>query len=180
LAQPLILDGKWKFTAVATHLKAGLSADAESMRLGQAKSLLYQLRNHTDVLVLADLNAHCRPWLDDANKQVQPQAYSLLASQLWSAYQTVLGDEPDFTTYSGWAGRDVRLVADYIFFRGDLFTASRVLELPACAEVAAFPERMPNWEYPSDHFPIVVEFSVSLAREDTQVVEPWAKRPRQW
>merc|ERR1712100_837800 len=126
LAQPLVLDGKAKFTVVATHLKAGLGADAEAMRFGQAKSLLDQLWVHKDVLLLADLNAHCRPWLDDAEKEVTPKAYPLLASQLWSAYHSVLGDEPDFTTWSGWAGRDVRLVADYVFFRGEMFTPVQV------------------------------------------------------
>merc|ERR1712050_590272 len=122
LAQPLILDGKWRFTAVATHLKAGLTSEAEVIRVGQARSLLHQLWGHNNVILLADLNAHCRPWIDDNNKMVQPQVYPLLTSELWSAYQEVLGDEPDFTSWGGWSGRDVRGVFDYIFFRGDLLT----------------------------------------------------------
>mmetsp|Transcript_63509 Transcript_63509/g.186355 ORF Transcript_63509/g.186355 Transcript_63509/m.186355 type:complete len:570 (-) Transcript_63509:46-1755(-) len=62
LAQPLLLDGTWPFLAVVTHLKAGLSAEAEEIRERQAGALLERLEVHPDVVLMADLNAHCRPW----------------------------------------------------------------------------------------------------------------------
>lgn len=62
LAQRLTLDGCWHFTGVATHLKAGLTEDAEDARAAQADALLESLAGHGDAVLLADLNAHCRPW----------------------------------------------------------------------------------------------------------------------
>lgn len=157
-AQPLIIDNKWRFTAVATHLKAGLNQQAETMRVGQAKSLLWQLWGHENVIILADLNAHCRAWLNDEKVEVKPQAYPLLTDELWSCYKEVLGDEPDFTCWGGFAGRDVRGVFDYIMYRGDILSPVSVLKTPAGADVLRVPERLPNAEHPSDHVPMVADF----------------------
>lgn len=171
LAQPLILDNKWRFTAVATHLKAGLAKEAETMRTNQVESLLWQLWGHENVVLLADLNAHCRQWWDDKKSAVQPRAYPTLSKELWSAYKAVLGDEPNFTSWGGWADRDVRGVFDYIFFRGDIFSPVSVLGTPSGADVLAIPERMPNPEHPTDHLPMVADFRIG----GTNI-----KRQRRW
>jgi len=161
LAQPLVLEDSWHFTAVATHLKAGLNNDAENMRLKQAQSLMQQLKGHENVVLLADLNAHCRPWVDDEKSTITPRAYPFLANRLCSAYKEVLGEEPGFTSWGGWADRDVRGVFDYIFFRGKLFKPLRVLQAPAATDVLQFSERMPNPEHPTDHVPMVADFLVT-------------------
>lgn len=157
-AQQLILDNKWSLTAVATHLKAGLAQQNEAMRVGQAKALLWQLWGHENVILLADLNAHCRPWLNDQNVEVKPQAYPLLTKELRSVYNQVLGDEPDFTCWGGFSGRDVRGVFDYIMFRGSIFSPLCVLGTPSGQDVLQIPERLPNPDHPSDHVPMVADF----------------------
>lgn len=181
LAQPLVLEDNWHLTAVATHLKAGLNLDAETMRLSQVRSLVQQIRGHENVILLADLNAHCRPWLDDTTSTITPQAYPCLANVLWSAYKEVLGDEPDFTSWGGWADRDVRGVFDYIFFRGELLWPLRVLQVPSAADVLQFSERMPNPEHPTDHVPMVADFLVTGPGTQADTYQqPAAKRPRWW
>merc|ERR1719215_285061 len=138
------------------------------MRMGQARSLVQHLTmcGQENVLLMADLNAHCRPWLDDKAAEVQPLTYPLLSQDLWSAYDQVLGEEPDFTSWGGWAGRDVRGVFDYIFFRGETMHPVRVLGAPAALDVLGHPERMPNPEFPSDHIPLVADFRVVCSQAD--------------
>jgi len=177
-AQPLILDEAWRFVAVATHLKAGLTADAEGKRVQQARSLMQQLSFFKDVLILADLNSNCCSWIDDTGTMVQPQVYPLLASRFRSAYQSVLGEEPGFTSWGGWAGRDVRGVFDYILFKGNLLSAQRILSIPSAQHVMAIPNRLPNPEYPSDHFALAVDFLVGDGESSTGSGQPEAKRLR--
>eukprot|EP00747_Dinoflagellata_sp_TGD_P202160 gnl/TRDRNA2_/TRDRNA2_75654_c0_seq1.p1 gnl/TRDRNA2_/TRDRNA2_75654_c0~~gnl/TRDRNA2_/TRDRNA2_75654_c0_seq1.p1 ORF type:complete len:408 (+),score=66.87 gnl/TRDRNA2_/TRDRNA2_75654_c0_seq1:82-1305(+) len=160
VAQPLMLDGSDNvITAVVTHFKAGLDVEAERMREVQARSLLQQLRGHREVILLADLNAHCRPWTDGTGATVQPMAYPLLGTTLHSAYATVTGTEPAFTHWGGLADREVRGVFDYVFFRGPRLAPLRVLRAPDAAQILRFPERLPNPEYPSDHVPLAVDFA---------------------
>eukprot|EP00928_Gymnodinium_smaydae_P022944 TRINITY_DN19113_c0_g1_i2.p1 TRINITY_DN19113_c0_g1~~TRINITY_DN19113_c0_g1_i2.p1 ORF type:complete len:306 (-),score=58.25 TRINITY_DN19113_c0_g1_i2:233-1150(-) len=183
LAQPLCLDGTTRFTAVATHLKAGLSEEAESAREDQASTLLQRLKNHASAVVLADLNAHCRPAttgeVADAGTDLllQPRAYPLLAETLRSAYKTVLGDEPSFTCWGGWIDREVRLVCDYILLKGCLFEPSRVLKIPAAAQVLRYRERLPNPDHPSDHFPLAADLVV-LQEAASKEKDGAAGRPR--
>jgi len=175
LAQTLCLDEERRFTAVATHFKAGLSEEAENARVEQASVLLQRLRNHPNAVVLADLNATCRPVAagggpDGAPEaQLEPRAYPLLAETLQSACRTVLGDEPSFTCWGGWEDREVRLVCDYVFLKGALLDPQRVLRVPAAAEVLRYPERLPNPHYPTDHVPIAADLAV--AGSDTQQPE---------
>lgn len=180
LAQPLKFSEESCacFTAVVTHLKAGVSAEAESARTVQARELLRKLEGQENVVLLADLNAHCRPWLGDKQALIQPQAYPLLCRALRSAYSEVLGDEPAFTSWGGWAGRDVRGVFDYVFVRGPLFRPWRVLCVPSGEDVLAFPERLPNPEHPTDHVPMVAELLLT-AGPGGPCQEREAKRLRQ-
>lgn len=77
-----------------------------------------------------------------------------------SAYAAVLGREPAFTSWGGFADQEVRGVFDYILCRGR-FSPSRALATPTRAEVLAFAERLPNAAYPSDHLPLVAELLLS-------------------
>ena len=62
-------EGELLLTAVATHFKAGLSPEAEDMRMEQVESLLAQLGSVSGCVVLfADLNAHCRELLYPVEK----------------------------------------------------------------------------------------------------------------
>ena len=75
------------------------------------------------------------------------------------------GAEPFFTSWSGWVDRDVRAVFDYILSRGKLnqnanLRSIRALKFPGPEAVLKYSERLPNADYPSDHFPVVAEFAI--------------------
>lgn len=185
LAQSLMLDGKCSFTAVATHLKAGISDEAEGTRVEQAKSLLQQLGGRRDAIVLADLNSHCRatrksgtpppegtsggtcaasavPGQAPPSLELEPRAYPLLRGALGSAYEAVLGEEPSFTCWGGYVDRETRLVCDYILLKGSTLLPRRVLRVPDAAAVLAYVERLPNEDHPTDHVPLAVDLDVDL------------------
>jgi len=172
LAQPLCLDGVHRLTGVVTHLKAGITEEAEDARLEQATVLLQRLRNHPNAVILADLNSHCRQVAlgggpDSAREAaeegmlLEPRAYPLLASSLQSVCQAVLGDEPSFTCWGGWEDREVRLVCDYILLKGELLRPQRVLRVPDAFDVLRYAERLPNPEHPTDHVPIVADLAIA-------------------
>lgn len=185
LAQPLLLDGALRFTAVCTHLKAGLVEEAESMRATQAAKLLQFLDRHTNAVVLADLNAHCRqtlvagrPHTAHSDELLEPRAYPLLTGELRSAYKEVLSDEPNYTCWGGWSDREVRLVCDYILLKGDLFQPRRVLQVPTVEDVTGYAERLPNPDYPTDHVPLVADLAI-CAEEVAAAAPRFKKRGKQ-
>lgn len=196
LAQSLLLDGVFSFTAVVTHLKAGVNQNAEDMRFQQATALLELLKPQRNVVLLADLNAHCRAFTsyesydsryEEGKDQpegrgppqkitVQTKSYPLICETLQSAYKTILGDEPSFTCWGGWTDREVRGVFDYIFVKGG-FKVQRVLEIPTSEQVCRFAERLPNPLYPSDHFPLLADLLIDQSAIGTTTVEQSSFRP---
>eukprot|EP00747_Dinoflagellata_sp_TGD_P185825 gnl/TRDRNA2_/TRDRNA2_42570_c0_seq1.p1 gnl/TRDRNA2_/TRDRNA2_42570_c0~~gnl/TRDRNA2_/TRDRNA2_42570_c0_seq1.p1 ORF type:complete len:437 (-),score=64.75 gnl/TRDRNA2_/TRDRNA2_42570_c0_seq1:21-1331(-) len=164
IAQRLRLDGEGgpELLAVATHFKAGLTDEAEKIRLQQAEGMVKHIRSaRVPALVLADLNSSCRPLLGEGALQLEPQVYPYLAkSGFRSVMKVVAGSEPSFTCWGGWRGYDVSSVFDYIMLFGKRLVPHQVLELPPCEEVLRFSERLPNSEYPSDHFAIVADVSL--------------------
>jgi len=167
LAQRLCLDNKWQFLAVATHLKAGLFSEAETAREKQSHRLLQLLKPHPSAIVLADLNAHCGVPVTSGGSDAevkgtmsQPRAYPLLVNSLKSAYKAVQGEEPNFTCWGGWADREVRIICDYILTKGTMFRPWRVLQVPTVASIVKYAERLPNWDFPSDHVPLAADLNV--------------------
>lgn len=167
LAQRLRLDDQQEFLAVVTHLKAGLNAASEAERCIQAETLIRNVRNaKLPTIVLADLNADRRPVLGDEGV-LEPCCHpSLLRSGFRSAVQDVLGEEFVYTCWGGWVGHDVESVFDYVLlYSGDeeagggvrRIEARRVLAMPSSEDVVRFPDRLPNPEYPSDHFSVVAD-----------------------
>lgn len=183
------------FTAVVTHLKAGLNSDAENLRAKQACALLKCIRQHPNVILMADMNAHPRPFVPQVkadgrpSADVDPMAYEVLSKSLRSAYAEALGEENAFTCWGGMVDKEARGAFDYIFVRGGIFSTSRILGLPPAEEVLQFPDRLPNASYPTDHFMLVADIKVAtspseLVQASGQEVlavasdEPPEKRPR--
>lgn len=204
LAQVLKVSGGPSFTAVATHLKAGLGEEAETQRTEQASFLLGQLKSHQNAIVLADLNAHCRPTQRSGEppppppppaggkaagksksssvgrlEEQEPRAYPLLCKSMQSAYAMVLGDEPSFTCWGGWVDREVRLVCDYILLKGCKLWPRRVLQVPDMLAILEYPERLPNEDHPTDHVPLAVDLAFDPVEDVSAAQQPW-KRQRQW
>lgn len=111
-------------------------------------------------MLLADLNAHCRPFLPLEGGSVEPLVYKMLAETFRSAYSEVLEDEPDFTCWGGFRDRDVRGVFDYIFLRGAQLRAIAALETPSASEVLEAPTRLPSPAHPTDHIEMVADLAV--------------------
>ncbi|CAD7704922.1 unnamed protein product [Ostreobium quekettii] len=97
--------------------------------------------------------------------------------KLESAYATVLGDDPEFTTWHGMTKSTV----DFIFFtpsvhNGWALQPLRVLMPPGDQVIW---KSMPSEEWPSDHLPLLCDFWVrklsgvgGAARDDTQLNVP--------
>jgi len=89
---------------------------------------------------------------------------------LSSAYRDALGKEPEYTTWKKRVGGTDQHTIDYIFYQKhkNVFV-SKYLNIPSEKEVN-HETLIPGWEYPSDHFSILVEFGFdSLAnRKNTQ------------
>jgi exonuclease III len=172
LAQPLVL---WETGAevlpVVTHLKAGLDAGSENVRFAQSAQLLEMLAHQASpVILLADLNAHCRPFNPRDGGPVEPIVYKLLSSYFSSAYRDVLQEEPDFTCWAGYQDRDVRGVFDYIFLHAPSRSNVKlrtlaVLRPPSGAEVLAAPTRLPHNSHPSDHIELIADVAISSIAE---------------
>lgn len=174
VAQRLRLDGKEEFLAVATHLKAGDTQAAENERMGQAEGLLSQIRSRPmPTVVLADLNANCRPLYGREQVPVQPEVYSLLCQGGFrSVFKDITGREPDFTCWGGWHGYDVAGVFDYTLCWSKRIRPCRVLGLPPASEVLQFADRLPNEHYPSDHLAMVTDLQLLPGRRQPRGPEP--------
>eukprot|EP00929_Paragymnodinium_shiwhaense_P096194 TRINITY_DN57722_c0_g1_i2.p1 TRINITY_DN57722_c0_g1~~TRINITY_DN57722_c0_g1_i2.p1 ORF type:complete len:308 (-),score=15.74 TRINITY_DN57722_c0_g1_i2:171-1094(-) len=154
----LTLDGEHSFTVCVSHLKAGIRVADEVQRESQAKYLLEQFRDQ-NLILLGDLNGHCRPFKATHETWINPRMYKRLHEDfhLQSAYREVMGREPNFTCWAGLVDREVRGVFDYIMFRKDRFQAKRVLALPSNDDVVACSTRLPNAAHPSDHMPLIAD-----------------------
>jgi len=82
-----------------------------------------------------------------------------------SAYNNVLFSEPDFTTDKWRKGGEqkekiciTKQTIDYIFYTKE-FECSRVLNLPGKNEIEEI--HLPGWKYPSDHFMIAADLTLS-------------------
>jgi endonuclease/exonuclease/phosphatase family metal-dependent hydrolase len=174
LAQSLVLADGQSILAVVTHLKAGLDAGAENMRRAQVSGLLQILAHQIEpVVLLADLNAHCRPFTPAEGAPVEPFAYTMMLQSFRSAYKEALDDELDFTCWAGYHDRDIRGVFDYILLRNEARSKSAmrvlaVLDAPSAEEVLAAPQRLPNPRHPTDHIELVADIALPLFCEGTR------------
>lgn len=165
LAQKLRL-GRQTFLAVVTHLKAGLNSHAESVRMGQAQSLLERIRKaQAPTVLLADLNAHCGDLHCDSGEKIAPQTYQVLRDGGFrSAVLEVFGREPQFTCWGGWEDREIRACFDYVLCLGQRIMSIGALAAPLDEDILHHPERLPNSMYPTDHIPVVVDLLFCPAR----------------
>jgi len=160
-------DADMCFMAVCTHFKAGLTPEIENFRARQADALMRCLSSHRDVLLMADLNAHPRSFTappppgKEEVVTVEPKTYQMLTKSFRSAYAEVLQKESDFTCWGGLADKECRGTFDYVLMRGSMFEPRRVLLMPPVEEVLRIPDRLPNADYPSDHFLLSADISIS-------------------
>merc|ERR1711871_457961 len=78
---------------------------------------------------------------------------------LASAYDAVMGKEPEFTNYTG----HYKGTLDYIWYSADRLAPTAALDIPSAAELeedcGGKHGGMPHTKYPSDHFSMCCDFS---------------------
>ena len=76
-------------------------------------------------------------------------------SRLASAYNEILNNEPDYTTWKFREDGEHIQTLDYIFYSPDQIRVDAVLEMPTGEQIGE--NRLPSLSYASDHFSLVTD-----------------------
>jgi len=150
---------KKSFAIGCVHLKSTKKASGEEARLDQAKQVLsHYEQKYKDIprILLADLNGESS---ENVTRDYEPKAYPfILDTGYRSVYKSVLGDEPDFTSWKFRAKEEFRYTIDFIFHTKDI-TSKSVLRMPSRDQ---FDPKLllPSITMPSDHLPLVTELEM--------------------
>lgn len=150
-----------------THLKA--RSGWEWLRSAQGSDLLYHLQNlvqkdtggpvggpggdaDTPLLICGDFNAI-------PSEEVY-RRFTLSPLGLDSAYKKLSIDgltEPEYTTWKIRPTGECCTTLDYIWYSHNKLSVEAVLDMPTEEEIG--PNRLPSFNYPSDHLSLVCDFS---------------------
>jgi endonuclease/exonuclease/phosphatase family metal-dependent hydrolase len=154
-------------TVCSTHLKCGM--DKEHVRVEQIMRLdraLEAFAHGSATILCGDLNAHFAPLrlctsdcCCDPTCIFEPKVLPALEE---AGFRSSYSRYPSFTTWCGFADRDIKATFDYILTRGAVETRS-ILEVPSENYVIKFPERLPNESCPSDHFCLAADLELCIA-----------------
>jgi len=158
---------------VVTHLKSTKSAEGERVRRQQIRALLGDqdggppLISNPDrlpVVLCCDLNANPVP----NQKGYDPLCYEAITNQMGyrSTYRVAMGTEPEMTTFKRREHGVDRHCIDYIFVDDERWSVSHFLQIPDSENGL-----IPNWNYPSDHFSILVAMTLSRKGSNEQSEE---------
>ena len=103
------------------------------------------------------------------------QAYPATTSALRSAYKTALGAEPAWTTWKRRGTSEARHCIDYVLCSPEV-GVSQVLLPPD--DDAVVEERLPGWNYPSDHIALLADLRVPASPLISHQLEPDAGKIR--
>ncbi|XP_006906273.2 nocturnin [Pteropus alecto] len=144
-----------QFCIAVTHLKA--RTGWEQFRSAQGCDLLQNLQNITQgaklpLIVCGDFNA-----------EPTEEVYKHFASSslnLNSAYKLLSADgqsEPPYTTWKIRTSGECRHTLDYIWYSKHALSVRSALDLLTEEQIG--PNRLPSFNYPSDHLSLVCDFS---------------------
>uniref|UniRef100_G3S0V6 Nocturnin n=1 Tax=Gorilla gorilla gorilla TaxID=9595 RepID=G3S0V6_GORGO len=144
-----------QFCIAVTHLKA--RTGWERFRSAQGCDLLQNLQNITQgakipLIVCGDFNA-----------EPTEEVYKRFASSslnLNSAYKLLSADgqsEPPYTTWKIRTSGECRHTLDYIWYSKHALNVKSALDLLTEEQIG--PNRLPSFNYPSDHLSLVCDFS---------------------
>jgi len=146
-----------EFLMVCTHLKSTKAREGEELRERQIRLLFSELiknEQNLPIILCADLNAN--PIQN--RKGYDPLCYNALTNSelgFRSCYQIALGKEPEYTSWKLRVDGTDKHVLDYIFINNNKWEVVGYLQIPeAPKEVKSL---IPSWNYPSDHFSLMVE-----------------------
>ena len=161
--------GQFLYVAV-THLKA--KPEFAQQRVGQAAELLVALNQFIVNHHPPSSSDQCEPMVimcGDMNDEPQSLMYRLLAEHYQSAYDdhysiavggganvgSGTGSGTRYTTYKKRGAVESLRVIDYIFYSPQTLRVAALLEIPP---IAAFPNRLPDLHFPSDHLSLLARF----------------------
>ncbi|MBN3306576.1 NOCT protein, partial [Amia calva] len=143
------------FCVAVTHLKA--RSGWEVFRCAQGLDLLQNLQSITEgmgipLLICGDFNAEPT---EDVYRRFANSSLNLN-----SAYKLLSHDgqsEPPYTTWKIRPSGESCHTLDYIWYSQHAFSVDSVLVFPTEEEIG--PNRLPSYNYPSDHLSLVCDFS---------------------
>ncbi|KAK6493767.1 nocturnin-like isoform X1 [Huso huso] len=143
------------FCVVVTHLKA--RSGWERFRSSQGSDLLKNLQSITEgtgipFLICGDFNAEPT---EDVYRN-----FATSSLNLNSAYKLLSKDgqcEPPYTTWKIRPSGESCHTLDYIWYSQHAFSVDSVLDFPTEKQIG--PNRLPSYNYPSDHLSLVCDFS---------------------
>uniref|UniRef100_A0A8D0GSF8 Nocturnin n=1 Tax=Sphenodon punctatus TaxID=8508 RepID=A0A8D0GSF8_SPHPU len=156
IAQTLRCNETGKLFCIAvTHLKA--RTGWERFRSAQGADLLQNLQNITQeagipLIVCGDFNA-------EPTEEVYKE-FSNSSLNLSSAYKLLSADgqsEPPYTTWKIRPSGECRHTLDYIWYSQPALNVTSALGLLTEEQIG--PNRLPSFNYPSDHLSLVCDFS---------------------
>ncbi|XP_051993542.1 nocturnin isoform X2 [Xyrauchen texanus] len=151
------------FCVASTHLKA--RSGWEVLRSAQGSDLLRNLRNIVQK-VETEKNAETDLPLivcGDFNAEPSEDVYRNFATSslgLDSAYKRMSTDgktEPLYTTWKIRPSGETCHTLDYVWYSHRAFNVNAVLDFPTAEQIG--PNRLPSYNYPSDHLSLVCDFN---------------------
>ncbi len=151
------------FCVAVTHLKA--RSGWEVLRSAQGSDLLRNLRNVTQRTETEEKTDTDVPLIvcGDFNAEPSEDVYRNFARSnlgLDSAYKHLSTDgktEPPYTTWKIRPSGECCHTLDYVWFSHRAFDVKALLDFPTAEQIG--PNRLPSYNYPSDHLSLVCDFS---------------------
>lgn len=88
------------------------------------------------------------------------------ADTLLTKAEIMAGHEPNYTTWKIREDGEVCHCIDYVFYSKDKFSVNNCLLFPQSNEVGK--NRVPSFQYPSDHFSLVCDFTIRTTSDDEE------------
>ncbi len=134
-----------RLQVATTHLKAKVGHEA--IRREQVRQLLAAVASDSPVIIAGDFN-----------DIPSSDACALMrAHPLADAHASLLGRDLPWTTWKYQLGEEKKRTIDYIWYTPSALRPVTCLAIPGGDEVE--PERLPSWQYPSDHLSLVARFA---------------------
>lgn len=142
-----------------THLKAREGALLSTLRNEQGKDILEFLAGRLDADSMPVIMA------GDFNAEPSEPVYSTIRNDARFGFESAYraGDAPDaqepaYTTWKIRGDGESCHTIDYVWYSRHLLGVEQVLPFPTGEQIG--PDRVPSFQYPSDHFSLVVDFKL--------------------
>jgi len=160
------IDRQLSFVFVCVHLIGPKSGKDEKVRKFQAEMTLQYIKDFfpdcRNIIIAGDFNAAKIDMLDTSiNKNYKPLVIPQIEKiGFRSAYETVFGKEPTYTTWKVRNGRMKKYTVDFIMLSKGM-SAVGALDVPIDDDVPSC--GFPNFRYPSDHVALCADIALPIS-----------------